>query len=84
MLYETRCPRCNRTLQAACPAKVRDVDQPLLTALIGALSSFQRDSRRTVQEVCPAVTEVPTGRAPMQGAVDRVSKGIMSTAIPDV
>jgi transposase len=76
VLHEACCPQCGRRLKAELPAEYRYGYGPRLTALIGALSGPQRNSRSMVQEFCLSVLGVPISRGAIQRAVDRVSEAI--------
>lgn len=57
-LHEAHCPPCGRLVNAPLPEST-PMDYGLrLTALIGALSGSQRDSRSAVQEYCASVLDV--------------------------
>jgi transposase len=78
VLHEARCLQCGRRLKAPLSEEYRYGYGPRLTALIGKLSSSQRDCRNAVQEFCTLVLGVPISRGTIQRAVDRVSEAIKS------
>jgi transposase len=74
--YEAYCPLCGTVTKAQVPPAAAAGQGPRLTALIGARSGSQRDSRRAVQEFCASVLGVHISRGAIQRAVDRVSEAI--------
>jgi transposase len=76
ILYRGRCARCASMNKALIPCEQRSGYGPRLSAMIAEMVGTQADSRRTVQNFCASVLDLPISLGGIQKILDRVSTAI--------
>jgi transposase len=76
ILYQGRCPCCDKLNKAQLPKENRTGYGPRLSAFIAELGGIQGNSRNTVQVFCSSVLNIPISKGAIQKVIDRASEAI--------